>query len=88
MVVLFHNTECGNTDNKLKGWLFIIIIIIIKYFSLRLHRFSLWCYHVINERLKPEDSRDELINSLSGSYCISHVMNERLGKPGDSKQIN
>ncbi len=24
----------------------------------------------MNERLKPEDSRDELINSLSGSYCI------------------
>ncbi len=24
----------------------------------------------MNERLKPEDSIDELINSLSGSYCI------------------
>ncbi len=29
--------------------------------------------------LKTEDSKDELINYLSGSYCISHVMNERLG---------
>ncbi len=24
----------------------------------------------MNERLKPEDLRGELINSLSGSYCI------------------
>ncbi len=34
----------------------------------------------MNERLKPEDSRDEQINSLSGSYCIGHVMqtNERI----------
>ncbi len=32
--------------------------------------------------LKPEDSTDEqwTNHSLSGSYCISHVMNERLGK--------
>ncbi len=41
----------------------------------------------MNERLKPEDSRDELITSLSGSDCIGlvmdcHVMNERL-KPED-----
>ncbi len=34
----------------------------------------------MNERLKPEDSKGELIKSLSGSYCISHVMNERLEK--------
>ncbi len=34
----------------------------------------------MNERLKPKDSKGELINSLSGSYCISHVMNELLGK--------
>ncbi len=42
----------------------------------------------MNEQLKPEDSTDELINSLSGLYCISHVMNKRLGKPEDSKQVN
>ncbi len=42
----------------------------------------------MNERLKPEDSRDELINSLSGSYCISHVRNEWLKKPEDLKQVN
>ncbi len=41
----------------------------------------------MNERLKPEDSIEELINSLSGSNCIGlvwgcHVMNERL-KPED-----
>ncbi len=41
----------------------------------------------MNERLKPEDLIDELINSLSGSDCIglvyeTHVMNERL-KPED-----
>ncbi len=28
---------------------------------------------MMNERLKPEDSRDELINSLSGSDCIGLV---------------
>ncbi len=33
-----------------------------------------------DERLKTKDSKGEPINSLSGSYCISHVMNERLGK--------
>ncbi len=53
----FHDTECGNNE--------LVIIINIKSFSLRLHKFSL-C-HVMNEQLKPEDSRDELINSLSGS---------------------
>ncbi len=37
-----------------------------------------------SERLKPKDSRDEPINSLSGSYGSSHVMNERLEKPEDS----
>ncbi len=44
----------------------------------------------MNERLKPEDSRDELINSLFGSGLHGfslwgcHVMNERL-KPEDSR---
>ncbi len=82
MVVLFQNTECGN---KLKSlFIIIIIIIIIKYFSLRQHSIGLglaYGCHVMNERLKPEDSEGELINSLSSSYCTSHVMNERLGKP-------
>ncbi len=39
-------------------------------FRLRLHRLSLQGCHVMNERLKPEDLRDELINSLSGSDWI------------------
>ncbi len=81
----FHNTECGNKGNKLKGWL---LLLLLKENSLRLHRFSLWCCNVMNERLKPEDSKGELINYLSGLYCISHVMNERLGKPLASKQVN
>ncbi len=34
--------------------------------------FSLWGCHVTNKRLNTEDSRDELINSLSGS-CITLV---------------
>ncbi len=34
----------------------------------------------MNEWLKPEDSKGELINSLSGSCSISHVMNEQLGQ--------
>ncbi len=35
MMVLFHNTECGNKGNQLNSWfIIIIIIIIIKYFSL------------------------------------------------------
>ncbi len=34
----------------------------------------------MNERLHPEDSKGELINYHSGSYCTSHVMNERLWK--------
>ncbi len=46
------------------------IIIVIKSFSLRPHKFSLWGCRVMNERLKPEESKGELINSLSGSYCI------------------
>ncbi len=39
-------------------------------FWLILHRFNLWGCHVMNERLQPEDSKGELIHSLSGSYCI------------------
>ncbi len=40
---------------------------------------DLWVSFKMNERLeKPEDSKSELINYLSGSYCISHAMNERL----------
>ncbi len=58
MMVIFHNTECGNKGNKLKS---LVIIIIIKYFPLRLHRLRVWGCHVMNKRLKPEDSRDELI---------------------------
>ncbi len=37
-------------------------------FRLILHMFSVWSGHVMNKR--PEDSIDELINSLSGSDCI------------------
>ncbi len=50
VMVLFHNTECGNKGNKLKS------LSLLSLFSLRLHRFSLWGCHVMNERLKPEDS--------------------------------
>ncbi len=40
-------------------------------FRLILHWLSLRGCHVMNERLeKNEDSKSELINSLSGSYCI------------------
>ncbi len=48
--------------------------------------FELFVHHVtapcrmMNERLKPEDSRDELVNSLSGSHCIGlayEAVNER-----------
>ncbi len=42
-----------------------------------LHWLSLQGCHV---RLKPEDSKGELINYLSSSHCISHLMNERHGK--------
>ncbi len=31
---------------------------------------GLWGCHMMNERLQPEDSKGELIHSLSGSYCI------------------
>ncbi len=42
----------------------------------------------MNERLeKPEDSKSELINYRSGSYCINHAMNERLEKPEDSGEL-
>ncbi len=66
----FHNTECGNKGNKLKGWL---LLLLLNLLSLRLHRFSLWCCNVINERLKPEDSKGELINFLSSSDGIGHT---------------
>ncbi len=69
MMVLFHNTECGNKVNELKRWL--LLLLLLSLFRLSRHRFSLWGCHVMNERLeKPEDSIDELINSLSGSDCI------------------
>ncbi len=54
-MVIFHNTECGNKGNKLKSC---FLFIIVKSFSLRLHMFSLWGFHVMNEWLKkPEDSK-------------------------------
>ncbi len=51
MMVLFHNTECGNKDNKLKSWLLLSL-------------FPLDC------------------------IGLAHVMNERLEKPEDWKQVN
>ncbi len=42
----------------------------------KLTNFSIQCCHVMwqkNERIKPKNSRDELINSLSGSDCIGLV---------------
>ncbi len=72
MIVLFHNTEYGDKGNKLKSWLLLLLSIF------PLDRLSLWGCHLMNERLKPEVSKGELINSLSGSCCIGHVMNERL----------
>ncbi|KAI2664102.1 General transcription factor IIH subunit 3 [Labeo rohita] len=41
----------------------------------KLYRLTLQGCHVMNERLKPEDSRDELINSLSGSDCVDDEIN-------------
>ncbi len=93
MMVLFNNTECGNKGNRLKSWL-LLLLLLLSLFSLRLHRFSLWGCHVMNERLKPEDSRDELINSLSGSDCIGYAYGavtwwtNNSKKPKDSKQVN
>ncbi len=44
----------------------------------------------MNERLKPEDSKDEQILFFR-SDCIGyacHVINVRIEKPEDSKQVN
>ncbi len=49
-------------------------------FRLILHRFSLRGCHVMNEWLeKPEGSKGELINSLSGLYCISLLWTTNTG---------
>ncbi len=82
MMVLFHNTECGNKGNTLKSWL---LLSLLSLFSLRLHRFSLLGCHVMNERLKPEDSGGELINSLSGSNCIGLAYEAVTWWTNDSK---
>ncbi len=29
MMVLFHNTECGNKGNKLKSWLLLLLLLSI-----------------------------------------------------------
>ncbi len=80
MMVLFHNTECGSKGNKLKSWLLLLLLLI--HFSLRLHRFSLRGCHVMNERLKPEDSTDaigwctcatERITPRDDSFFPSHI---------------
>ncbi len=56
MMVLFHNTECGNKGNKLKSWS--LLLLLLSLFSLRLHRLRIWGCHMMNERLeKPEDSK-------------------------------
>ncbi len=52
MMVLFHYTECGNKGNKLKSWLLFILLLLSLF-----HRLRVWGCHVMNERLKPEDSK-------------------------------
>ncbi len=84
-MVLFHNAECGNKGNKLKSWL---LFLSWSLFPLDCTGLAYLCPLSRDERLKPADSKGELINSLSGSYCINHVMNEWLRKPEDSKQVN
>ncbi len=79
IMVIFHNTECDNKCNKLKSC---FSFIIIKYFSLRLHMFSLWGCHVMNERVKkPKDSTaeptwscvTERITPRDDSFFPSHI---------------
>ncbi len=53
MLVLFYNTECGNKGNKLKSCL----LLLLSLFSLRLNRLRVWGSHMMNEWLKPEDSK-------------------------------
>ncbi len=70
MMVLFHNTACSNNGNKLKSWLLLLLLSLFPLDCIGL------AYMSRDERLKAEDLKGELINSLSGSYCISHVVNE------------
>ncbi len=75
IMVIFHNTECDNKCNKLKSCFYYYI----KYFSLRLHMFSLWGCHVMNERVeKPKDSTAEptgcwAITPWDDSFFPSHI---------------
>ncbi len=55
MMVLFHNTECGNKGNKLKSWLLLLLLSLFPSDCIGL------AYERLNERLKPEDSRDEIL---------------------------
>ncbi|KAI2644498.1 Hemicentin-2 [Labeo rohita] len=44
-------------------------------------RSFLWGCHAMNERLEPEDSRDERINSFSGSHCVERPKPKVTIKP-------
>ncbi len=67
MMVLFHNIECSNKCNKQKSRL---LLLLLRFFPLRLHRLSLRGCHVMNERLKPDDSKVELLNSLPAHTAL------------------
>ncbi len=74
MMVLFHNTECSNKGNKLKSWLLLLLLSliksIIKSFSLRLHRFSLWDCHRVSLFIKSQYT----VFLFCTSYCFLHIL--------------
>ncbi len=46
MMVLFHNTECGNKGSKLKSWLLLLLSL-----------FPSDCIGLAYEAVKPKDSK-------------------------------
>ncbi len=42
MMVLFHNTECGNKGNKLKTWLLLLLLLLLSLFPLDCIGLAYW----------------------------------------------
>ncbi len=68
MMVLFHNTECGNKGNTLKSWLLLSLSLFPSDCIGLAYEAVTWWTNDSNPK-----TRDELINSLSGSNCIGLV---------------
>ncbi len=88
MMVLFHNTECGNKGNKLKSWLLLLLLSLFPSDCIGLAYGAVtWWMNDSNPKTREMKFSFRLwLHRLRVWGC--HVMNERLKKPEDLKKVN